>query len=68
MSDDKVNCILRWQTPKSFKEGQSFAGFANFYRRFIRNFSAIVEPLTDANKKDKKSRQWTPAMDDAFRI
>jgi len=67
MSDDKVDCILRWQTPKSLKEGQSFVGFANFYRRFIRNFSAIVKPLTDANKKDKKSWQWTPAMDDAFR-
>jgi hypothetical protein len=31
---------------------QSFLGFANFYRRFIRNYSAITRPLTTLTKKD----------------
>jgi len=44
---------------------QSFMGFANFYRQFIKGFSKIAKPLTDLTKKDIK---WTctPSCQDAF--
>ena len=32
MSNDKVDAVLKWKTPESLKEVQSFLGFANFYR------------------------------------
>ncbi len=32
--------------PQSVRDIQVFLGFANFYRRFIRNFSRIAAPLT----------------------
>ena len=51
MDDRKVNTILEWQQPRSLKEVQSFLGFANFYRRFIRDYSAIARPLTALTKK-----------------
>ena len=31
---------------------QRFLGFANFYRRFIKNYSGIVAPLTKLSGKD----------------
>ena len=46
MSDAKVKTIQKWPEPKKVKDIQSFLGFANFYRRFIFNYSDIVILLT----------------------
>jgi hypothetical protein len=34
------------------KEIMVFLGFTNFYRRFIKNYSAIAAPLSNMTKKD----------------
>jgi hypothetical protein len=34
------------------KDVQSFLGFANFYRHFIKGYSSIVAPLTRLTRKD----------------
>jgi hypothetical protein len=47
MVPGNIKPILEWQTPTSVKGVRSFLGFANFYRRFIRNFSDLVRPFTD---------------------
>jgi len=39
MSQEKVEAVLSWQRPNSLTEVQSFLGFANFYRRFIQDYS-----------------------------
>jgi len=52
MSDTKVKTIQEWPEPKKVKDIQSFLGFANFYRRFIFNYSDIVIPLTRLTRKD----------------
>ena len=50
----KLKGILEWPTPKTVKKVQSFLGFGNFYRWFIKNFSHLAHPLNDLLKKDKK--------------
>ena len=40
--DEKV---VSWPIPTSTQEVERFLGFANCYRRFIRDFSAIAKPL-----------------------
>jgi len=50
MSEKKVESILNWRAPRSAKEVQSFIGFANFYRRFIENFSKVCKPITGTLK------------------
>ena len=40
MSRRKVESITTWETPKNIKDIQEFLGFAHYYRRFIKNFSA----------------------------
>ena len=58
MADRSIQAIKDWAVPKSVKDVQSFIGFANFYRRFIKNFSGICKPLTDLTKGDPKEFFW----------
>ena len=53
MDPTKLSTINTWKPPTSVKEVQSFLGFANFYRKFIPNYSNIVTPLTFLIKKDQ---------------
>ena len=44
---------------------QAFLGFANYYRRFIRNYSQYTVPLTKLTRKDQKF-QWEKEQQNAF--
>jgi hypothetical protein len=66
MDQEKVAAVQDWETPTSVKEVQAFLGFANFYRKFIENFSKMVAPLTDLTKKGTPFK-WTEAADEAFK-
>uniref|UniRef100_A0AAR2JHU7 ribonuclease H n=1 Tax=Pygocentrus nattereri TaxID=42514 RepID=A0AAR2JHU7_PYGNA len=66
MDDHKVEAVLDWPQPTSIKELQKFLGFANFYRRFIRNFSGIAAPLTSLLKGNPKRIYWNTQAEKAF--
>lgn len=65
MSPEKVAAILEWPTPSNVKQLQSFLGFANFYRRFIHQYSAIIQPLTNLLKKGARFT-WDDSCTKAF--
>ncbi len=46
IEEKRIEAVRDWPEPQSVKDIQVFLGFANFYRRFIRNFSRIAAPLT----------------------
>jgi len=50
MDPEKVSCVLGWETPRTVTDVQCFLGFANFYRRFIKDYSKVVTPLTKMTK------------------
>lgn len=52
MDKAKIKAIVDWPEPRKIKDIQSFLGFANFYRRFIQNYSDIVVPLTRLTRKN----------------
>ena len=54
MDPSKVDAIRLWDAPTCVKEVQSFIGFCNFYRQFIRNFLKIAGPLNLLTKKEVK--------------
>jgi hypothetical protein len=49
---EKVKVVADWKPPRTVKAVQSFLGFCNFYRRFIRDYSQIAAPLTRLTRKD----------------
>ena len=66
MDEGKVKAILEWPVPKNVKDIQAFLGFANFYRRFIEDFSGIVKPMTSLLRKDAPWK-WTQAEEESFK-
>ena len=65
MDPKKVESVLSWDIPKTVKDVQSFLGFANFYHRFVKNYSKISSPLTNLTKKTLPF-QWTLSCQKAF--
>ncbi len=46
MEEKRIEAVKDWPKLQSVKDIQIFLGFANFYRRFIKNFSNITALLT----------------------
>jgi len=61
----KLAAIQNWPQPNNVSELRSFLGFAGYYQRFVRNFAAIVLPLSALTKKDVKYT-WGPEQESAF--
>ncbi|XP_021995301.2 uncharacterized protein LOC110892449 [Helianthus annuus] len=64
VDERKVQAIRDWPVPQSIQQVRSFHGLASFYRRFVKNFSTIVAPMTEVTKS--KQFIWTPQADAAF--
>ena len=65
MDPAKVQTVLEWQTPRSLRDVQCFLGFANFYRKFIQNYTKLILPLTQLTKKGQPF-VWSKEADMAF--
>jgi len=66
MSERKVESIKKWRSPQSVKEVQICIGFANFYRRFIKDFSEICKPITETLKGNPRDFSWGKEHEEAF--
>ena len=66
MSPEKVEAVLGWKTPESQTDTQSFLGFANFYRRFIQDYSRVTRPLTELTKGEGRHWAWNKEAEAAF--
>ena len=65
MEPEKVKAIMEWEIPHTTRGVRSFVGFANYYRRFIPEFSLLVGPLTELTKKNIPFK-WGPEAQKAF--
>jgi len=61
---NKVKAVKEWKTSTKIKEVESFLGFANFYRQFIKNFNHIARFLNKL--KGKKEWKWGEEQQEAF--
>ena len=67
MDPVKVKAVADWPQPTTSKQLQSFLGFANFYRCFIRDFSKIAAPLHALTSGPATRFCWTSVAERAFR-
>ncbi len=65
MDPDKVCAVINWPVLDSRVALQWFLGFANFYRRFIRDFIRVAALLTSLNSS-KTRFSWSGAAQGAF--
>ncbi|KAF7771012.1 hypothetical protein Agabi119p4_6986 [Agaricus bisporus var. burnettii] len=66
MEEEKVKAIRDWAVPTTVKQVESFLGFANFYQRFIKNFSTIAQPLNELKSKNGEKWYWNNEQQQAF--
>jgi len=57
---------MNWQASKSIKSVQSFIDFANFYWKFIKNFSNLIMSMMALIQKNT-SFKWTEKADQDFK-
>jgi hypothetical protein len=50
--EDKVKAIRRMPYPTNKHEVKAFLGLAGYYRRFVRNFAKMVEPIQRLTRAD----------------
>ena len=51
---EKVDGVLSWPEPKNMKDVRKFLGLANYYKRFIKDFTQVARPINVLTKKDVK--------------
>ena len=57
--------VTNWAPPKTVTEVRQFLGLCSYYRRFVKNFSIIANPLSKLTAKDSEL-VWTSECQDAF--
>lgn len=65
MDPAKIKAITEFPVCANVHDIQSFLGTANFYRRFIKDFSKVAQPLTELLHKDKIF-EWKEPQDQAM--
>ena len=64
-SPAELTAVSNWPVCQCVKDVQAFLGLANYYRRFVPNFSSIAKPLTDLLRSDVPFR-WDMPQQEAF--
>jgi len=65
MNPQKMKAIMNWQASKSVKGVQSFIDFANFYWKFIKNFSNLIMSMMALIQKNTLFK-WTEKVNQGF--
>ena len=50
----KIEKIVNLKPPTNVTEIQSFLGLAGYYRKVVKGFSKLADPLTKLTRKDEK--------------
>ena len=65
MTDEKVETLKKIEPINSLKDAHHLLGFANFYRRFIKNYSKIILLITNSTSLVVNDWQTFPKIERA---
>jgi hypothetical protein len=66
VAPDKISAVQQWPVPKNVSDVRSFLGLANFYRRFVKDYSRIALPLTELTRESTAAWKWGAEQQAAF--
>ncbi|GBN59646.1 Retrovirus-related Pol polyprotein from transposon 297, partial [Araneus ventricosus] len=62
---EKTKAVVDWPRPETVHDLRSFLGLCTYYRRFVRNFSAIARPLHKLTEA-RSNFNWTEECEKSF--
>ena len=62
---ENIDKIVRFPVPKTKKEAKRFGGLCSYYRRMVKDFSKIFEPINEVAKLNSHFK-WGPEQQHAF--
>ena len=67
----KIEIILNWPRPKTVTDLRSFAGFTNYYHKYIKDYAKIARSLFELTsgenaKKKRHNIKWTDRCQQSF--
>jgi len=63
---EKVQALCNFPVPQCVRDVRAFVGLASYYRKFVKGFATIAEPLTRLTSKQMHF-EWTPEAQAAFK-
>ena len=67
LDPDKVRVVKEWSTPTNRVEIRSFIGLASYYRKFVKGFAMIANPLNELLSVEGDF-VWSDKCEEAFSI
>ena len=62
---EKVKAVQNFPVPQNQTDNKSFLGLCSYYRRYIKNFAMIAQPLHKAGETNS-SFTWSEETQEAF--
>ncbi|XP_048628073.1 uncharacterized protein LOC106447792 [Brassica napus] len=62
---EKVQTIRDWPQPRNATEVKSFLGLASYYRKYVKGFASLAQPMTRLTGKDVKFA-WNEGCEKCF--
>lgn len=63
--NSKIEAVRQYETPTDKDSTKRFVAFANYYRKFIRNFAELANPLNNLTRKNTEFI-WTENCETSF--